>query len=329
MAELKPVYLVSGEDHAKIDAWRARVRRRAEQEGGPGALEAFDAATHDPGEVAAQLWSLTFASGPRFVLADGVERWKAAALGPLERALASPPPGTVLVLIARGAAPEALAQAVRRAGGELRDYSAPKPRELPRWVAARAQEEGLQLDAEAARALVRVVGPSQQRLSREVEKLAVAAHPAVRLGAEDVTRLASGEAPVQAYDLADAVVAGEVGVALALAEELGRRDERPARLLYPLVRRLREVHRAACLVAAGMPESRVAGALRMPPWAAKRTLAQARRTDPEALERALCLFAELELDLRGAGELDEDTAFTRALAAAAEAGDRSAATPPR
>ena len=42
MAELKPAYLVSGDDDAKIDAWRARVRKRAEDENGPGGLEAFD-----------------------------------------------------------------------------------------------------------------------------------------------------------------------------------------------------------------------------------------------------------------------------------------------
>ena len=43
MADLKPVYLVHGDDDAKIDAWRARVRGRAEQEHGPGGLESFDA----------------------------------------------------------------------------------------------------------------------------------------------------------------------------------------------------------------------------------------------------------------------------------------------
>ena len=31
MAELKPAYLVCGDDDAKIDAWRARVRHRAEE----------------------------------------------------------------------------------------------------------------------------------------------------------------------------------------------------------------------------------------------------------------------------------------------------------
>ena len=43
MAELKPVYLVCGDDDAKIDAWRTRLRRRAEDEHGAGALGALDA----------------------------------------------------------------------------------------------------------------------------------------------------------------------------------------------------------------------------------------------------------------------------------------------
>ena len=42
MADLKPVYLISGYDDAKIDAWRGRVRGRAERELGPGGLEHFD-----------------------------------------------------------------------------------------------------------------------------------------------------------------------------------------------------------------------------------------------------------------------------------------------
>ena len=53
MADLKPVYLVCGDDDAKIDAWRARVRERAEDERGPGGLESFDARQSDPEEVAA------------------------------------------------------------------------------------------------------------------------------------------------------------------------------------------------------------------------------------------------------------------------------------
>jgi len=102
MADLNSLYLISGEDDAKIDAWRARVRKRAEEEGGPGALETFDARESAPEAVAAALAALTFATGTRYLLADAVQSWKAGDLEPLERALAEMPPDTVLVLIARG-----------------------------------------------------------------------------------------------------------------------------------------------------------------------------------------------------------------------------------
>src|SRR3954464_6842616 len=102
MAGLKPAYLISGDDDAKIDAWRARVRKRAEEENGPGALETFDATTDKPEAVAAAPATLTFAAGDRYLLVESVEAWKAGELEELERALRDVPEGTVLVLVVRG-----------------------------------------------------------------------------------------------------------------------------------------------------------------------------------------------------------------------------------
>ena len=314
----KPVYLICGDDDAKIDAWRARVRRRAEEENGPGALEVFDATCQPPEELAVALTSLTFATGTRYLLADGVQAWKAGDLDPLERALGTPVDDTVVVLIARGKPPARLAKAVGKLGGEQREYEAPKPWQLPRWAQERAQEEGLHLDQEAAKTLVAIVGASQQRLAREIEKLALAAHPRAQLNADEVRELAAGESTDQVYALADALVARDRTAALRLAERLTCADERPSRLMFPLVRRLRDVHRATELLDAGMPEAKVAGAMKMPPWIAKRTLGQARKADRDGLERALCAFAELEVELRGGGAgLDEETAFSLTLARAA------------
>jgi DNA polymerase-3 subunit delta len=196
---------------------------------------------------------------------------------------------------------------------------APKPWELPRWAAERARELGLQLDSEAAKELVSVVGSSQQRLARELEKLAIALHPQARAGVDDVERLATGDNAPQSYDLADALVAGDLRACLALAEELESLGERAGRLVFPLSRRLREVHRAAALLESGVPEQKVAGALGAPPWLAKKTIARARKADRGSLERSLEVLAELEVDIRGGGDLqlDEDTAFSLALARAA------------
>ena len=318
MADLAPAYLVSGEDHAKIDAWRARVKRRAEEENGPGGLESIDARTEGPDAVAASLATLTFGTGTRYVMADGVESWKAGDLDPLERELSNPPPDTVLVLIARGKPPARLAKAVEKAGGELREYDPPKPWELPKWAADRAREEGLELDRDAAKRLVELAGPSQQRIAREVEKLALLAHPEKTLSADQIDALASGEPAAQAYDVADAVVAGDVEAALRLAERLtSGAGETPARLVYPVMRRLREVHRAVELLEAGVAERDAAAALGSPPWVAKRTLAAARKADRTTLARAICVMADLEVDLRNGETADEHTGVTVALARAA------------
>jgi DNA polymerase III subunit delta len=317
VAQLKPAYLVCGEDDAKIDSWRGRVRRRAEEENGPGGLESLDAGASGPDEVAAALSTLTFGTGTRYVMVDGIEAWKAGDLEPLERGLASPAPDTVLVLIARGKAPARLAKAVEKAGGERREYAAPKPWELPRWAAERAQEDGVELDKEAAKLLVERAGPSQQRIAREIEKLALTIHPETRLDAATVAELAAGSDGGQAYDLADAVVAGHLERTLLLAERLTTAGEAPGRLVWPVIRRLREVHRAAQLLEAGMSERDAASALGGPPWLAKRTVAAARQADRTALARALCTFADLEVASRSGELTDEHTGFTRALARAA------------
>ena len=319
MAALKPVYLICGDDDAKIDAWRARVRRRAEEERGPGGLETFDARQSGPAEVAGSLAMLSFDTATRYLLVDGVDCWKAGDLGRLKDALAELPADTVLVLVARGKTVKQLSKAVEKAGGEIREYAAPKPWELPKWCVGHAHELGLQLDQEAAKELVARVGSSQQRLSRELEKIGLALHPCVNVSIADVERLAASDTAPGAYDLADALVAGDLRATLALAEQLDEHGERPGKLIWPLVRRLREVHQAASLLAAGMPDAKVGEALNGPPWAAKKVIAKAKKADLATLERAICVFADLEVELRGGGDVrvDEDAAFSLALARAA------------
>jgi DNA polymerase-3 subunit delta len=319
VADLKPAYLICGDDDAKIDAWRARVRRRAEEERGPGGLETFDAQSSEPAEVAAALAALTFDPGTRYVLVDDAGAWKAAQLGPLEATLADMPPDTLLVAIVRGKPLKQLCKAIEKAGGELREYAAPKPWELPKWTVERGSDLGLRVDKEAAKELIALVGQSQQRLSRELEKLALALHPRTDVSPGDVDALAARDSSPQAYDLADALVARDLRATLSLADQLESHGERPGRLVFPVVRRLREVHRAAALLDSGLPDAKVTEALKAPPWLAKKTVAKAKKADRAALERAICVFADLEIEMRGGGDsqLDEDTAFSLALARAA------------
>ena len=67
------------------------MRRRAEEEHGPGGLEVFDARSTDPEVVSTALSALTFDPGVRYLLVDDAGCWKAGDLKPLEAALADLP----------------------------------------------------------------------------------------------------------------------------------------------------------------------------------------------------------------------------------------------
>ncbi len=154
---MKPAYLIAGDDGAKVDAAVGRLRGRAEREGGTGALEVFEGAgtaAPDVDELIGALPAMSLIGSRRYLLADGVERWRATQIGRLAEALATIPEETTVVLVARGAAPKGLGEAVEKAGGEVLSYAAPRKRELPAWVVEAARKRGLNLHPSAARILV-------------------------------------------------------------------------------------------------------------------------------------------------------------------------------
>lgn len=324
MPAFRPAYLIHGDDHGRIAERRARLRAMAEAEGGPGAVEVFEAERCNPDEVAAALNAMTFAIGRRFVIADGVERWKDAEVAPVCEALAGMDAETLTVGFfaredGRAKAPAALRDAVKAAGGAVAEEGAVKPRQLPSWVVEQAAGLGLRMDVEAARTLVARVGERQQRLLREIEKLAIEHPEGATVSVEDVEDASATSAEKRLWTLADALVAADRAAALRTLVELRGQGERLPGLLLAIVRRLRDAHEVAIGLEAGRPAASIKGQLRMPPYAADRLIADVRRRDPEDFRRALELLADVELESRGGGgaALGEDTAAVRAVLAIA------------
>jgi DNA polymerase-3 subunit delta len=316
----RPAYLIHGDDHGRIAARRARLRAMAEAESGAGGVEVFEGDDCTPQAIATALASMTFAIGRRFVIADGVERWKEGDVAPVVAAMAGIEDADVTVAFfareeSRFKAPAALVEAVERAGGQVAAESAVKPRELPRWLMQRAAELDVQLDQQAARALVAQVGDRQQRLVRELEKLALEYGPGARLGVEEVEASSANSAERKLWTLADALVAGDRRTATRALLELREQGERLPGLLYAVVRRLRDALAIAEALAAGRPAAQIRKTLRMPSFAADRLIADVSKRDVEAFRRALELMADLEVESRGGGGgvLSEDTAAVRAV----------------
>lgn len=281
---MSALYLICGSDGAKIDATRARLRARAESEGGVGALEVFE-----PGEgrgapdheaLLGAIPAMALTGSRRYLLVDGVERWRDRPLEAVAEAVAGLPPELTLVLIARAEAPARLRRAVQAAGGEIHEFTAPSPGAIPKALVAEARRLSFELEPQAARALVERMGASPVRLSNELRRLALWAGEGGAVTRTDLDAMVADTSEAIVWSLADALQAHDPAAALEVAERLLAQGESVTGIVYALASRLR----------------------------------RSREADLRGSTEAL---ADLELWCRGGSEYGEELALTLAVARAA------------
>jgi DNA polymerase-3 subunit delta len=331
----KPAYLIHGDDHGAIAERRSRLKALAEADGDAGSVETLSGDAGTPEGVALVLSTMTFAIGRRVIVVDGAERFKQAEVAEqIVPAMASMPPDTTIAFFAReegrSKAPVALHDAVKAAQGQIVCEATIKPWELAGWVCEQAARLGLSLDALAAKTLVAQVGERQQRLLRELEKLALAAelqNPPIRISAEDIERQSAHSSAWRAFALADALVGADATEATRSYQRLRAQGERLSGLVYLMAQRLRDAEAVSVRLQAGEPPAEIKRGMRMPARAADRFISDVARSEPERLRAALCRIADLELDTRGGAplsasrtplsSLEEDTLALRAILAIA------------
>ena len=318
---MRALYLIAGSDGAKIDATRTRLRGRAEREAGADALEVFE-----PGEgrgmpdheaLLAAIPAMSLMESRRYLLADGVERWRDRQLEAVAVAVAELPPDLTLVLIARDKAPPKLAKAVKAAGGEIHEFEAPKARELPRVLVADAQRLGFRLEPAAARILVDRMGTGSVRLQHELERLYVWAGDGGEVSAADLEAMIADTSEAAVWSLSDALLEQDAATAIRIGERLIEQGENVTGLIYGIASRLRGACAAAAQLEKGVPSKQVESSLKMHPYAAKQLVSRLRDADVASLRAATEALAELELWCRGGADYGDELALTLALRRAA------------
>jgi DNA polymerase III subunit delta len=311
--ELKPVYLITGADRPKIQRALKRLRDRI----GEDAVELLTAAELDgEGAVAACNSMGLLGGGRRLVIVDEVERWKAADVKVVTAYLASPAPDTVLALVAGELKKDsALGKACVKAGDVL-VYDVVK-RRLPEWVAKQFAERSVQVDAEAARLLVEIVGEDPDELAGEVDKIATWS------GGEPVTvreieQLAAGCAEVPGYELTDAWGRRDLPAALTACQTLLERSGDPVSRTVPgliglLVGHVGRVRDCQLLAAEGLSAKEAAARLKRHPFYVEKLYAQSRNYASDELREAVVRLAELDHAVKGGSRLAVDLELERAL----------------
>jgi DNA polymerase-3 subunit delta len=317
MSEMRPLYLIAGTDGAKIDATRSRLRARAEREGGSAALEVFE-----PGEgrgmpdheaLLAAIPAMSLMGSRRYLLADGVERWRDRQQEAVVAALSALPPDLTLVLIARDKAPAKLLKAVKAADGEVHEFAAPKARELPRMLVADAKGLGFRLEPAGAKMLVDRIGANPVRLRNELERLALWAGEGGEVTADDLASMVADTSEAAVWSLSDALLERDSAAALRIGERLLGQGENVTGLIYGLASRLRSARIAAEQLEQGVSPQQVESSLKMHPYAAKQLVSRLRDANPADLRDATEALARLELWSRGDADYGDSLAFTLTL----------------
>jgi DNA polymerase-3 subunit delta len=311
-SELKPVYLITGGDRPKIQRALRRLRDRIGEE----ALELLSANEAGGDEAVAACNSMGLLGGGRLVIVEEVDRWKAADVKAVAAYLASPAPDTVLALVSGDLKKDsALGKACAKAGDVL-VYDVPK-RRLPEWVAKQFTDRGAEVDAEAARLLVEIVGEDPEELATEVDKIATwaAGDP---VGTAEIQQLAAGCAEVPGYELTDAWGRRDLAGALTACQTLLERSGDPVSRTVPaliglLVGHVGRVRNCQIFAEEGLSAREAAGRLKRHPFYVEKLYAQARNYGPDELREAVVRLAELDHAVKGGSRLAVDLELERAL----------------
>ena len=289
-------------------------------------LSAFDAGGEDA--VAACNALGLFGGGRRLVIVTGVDRWKPADAKAVAAYVASPAPETVLALVGDETKKNSpLAKACAKAGDVL-IYDVAK-RRLPDWVVQRFAEREVEIDAEAARVVVELVGEDLDALAAEVDKIATwAGHE--RVGIAQVEALAAGSAEVPGYELTDAWGRRDIRAVLGACQLLLERSPDPPSRSVPalvglLVGHVGRVRSVQALADSGLGGREIASRLKRHPFYVEKLVAQARNYAVDELRDAVVRLAALDHAIKGGSRLAVDLELERALIAITPQRDPAAA----
>jgi len=254
--------------------------------------------------------TLVVLSDPAPLLRSKAERDAVTAL------LGAVAPGNALVFLdpidgsgRRSAAVDALREAVRSAGGDTREFKAPKEGQLAAWIEQRARERSIRLGRGAAQVLAERVGGfvregdidrrrQGQLAVGELEKLSLY-RPGGEIGPDDVRELVPEAIPGSTWALLDAIAYRRVRPATELLERLLGSTPLPV-LIVVIHRRLRELLEVADRLESGEAPASLVRSMKLKPFRAEKLVEQARHWTLPELTAALDALLALDVTVKGA-----------------------------
>lgn len=308
--KLAPIYVLYGDERVPIrqviDALRAHVLA-------PG-TEAFNHERFEGrelegvGRVLEACAQLPMLGSHRLVeLSDpdqigkgrGKEGATKAALDGLAAYAAEPCASTVLVVTGSGVDGRSrLTKAAAKTGVARKFEAIKRDGDASAFLAELARDRGIDVDRDAAHAIVSAVGTKQAALIDALDRASLHAGASQPVTLADVEAVVTHTRETVIFELTDAVGRGDreraLGLLRHLFEESSSSEIGQANMVLAML-----IRQVRLIFTASVAGDRVAEAAGVPPFVARKLTSQARRFDEPKLRAAYAGLARLDRDLKG------------------------------
>jgi DNA polymerase-3 subunit delta len=306
-----PITLISGSDDLLVT--RAIGRVVAAARGADPMAEVTDYSTGQfTGDEAMTLHNPSLFGGWRVVVVRGVHEVNEEVAQSLLSFAKSPVPEIALVLTTTGRA-SALVNALRKLKiPEVKAAPITQAFKRAQFAAEEARSNGGRITDDAAKLLVEAVGSDLGAIAGAVQQLMSGAGPRGVITDEVVAQHFRGRAETTGFNIADAVLAGELDRGLTLLRQ--SLDVGTPAVFIPsaLASGLREIAKVSAVQGQGQSRAELAKALGMPDWKFDKAQKLARSWSDVGLGKAMVAVAQADEGVKG-GAVDAVWALERAV----------------
>lgn len=263
------IVFVGDNAYARERAVREYVTQFVERHGDM-AIDRFDGAEIAPPELASIVSALPFLTDRRMVIVRGYAENK-ALLEAVELVVSAVADTTDLVLVETSIDGRSKAYKFLQKNTDFRVFHTTADHELGAWIVQHFAQYGAVVSMAVAQHLLDRVGPSQQLLSREIEKVCLySTSPTIAEIDEIVEYMPTGSV----FAMLDTVFAGKTTESLRLYEEQRAQGMDPYALLGMLVWQLHAL--AVVKVAGQLPPAEIAATSKLSPYVIRKNQAVVR-----------------------------------------------------
>ena len=300
--EIKPVYLLYGDERYLIQRDLALFRREFLGDDGLSTCDRFDAKNAELSTILNAAAEVPLFGERRLIIVENAPWFTAgdSEAGALPDYLDAPNPDTCLVFVAEKVDKrKKLTKAVEKVG-KIRCHERLKGSDLPTYVRRYLTPSGKRMNSATVQQFLKLTGDDLGIICTDLDKLILFVGERPEITEDDVVRSVAVAAQASMFELADAVSARDLPRTRAVCERLLR--ELAEREYYSvqgfISNHLRLLLQVKELAERKLGERAIAGELGVHEFRVRKALSAVRHFEAAELEEALCAMTEADYQVK-------------------------------